>query len=89
MIHITQSVINISLEASCASNILYLIIFIIDFRQLLPTCLISIGVTQFIVGNNTPFHSAIECEFSMWSSAKIEESSTIEAVQMIDNILIR
>ena len=48
-----------------------------------------IGVIQYSAGNNVPFHSAIEYWFSMWSTTKIEESSTIKVVQMIHNILIR
>ena len=61
MIHIAQPVNNISLEASCASRYFIFKNCIIDCRQLLPTCLITIGLTQYVAGNNAPFHSAIEC----------------------------
>ena len=53
------------------------------------TCYIPIGLKHRMAGTKPLYQSAIKCQFSMQSTTKLEESSTIQAIQMIDNILIR
>ena len=60
-----------------------------DCRQLLQTCLMTIDLTQYRAGDNALYPFAIEYWFNMWSTTKVAKSNTLEAVQMINNILIR
>ena len=45
------------------------------------TCYIPIGLKYRMAGTIPLYQSAIECQFSMQSTTKIEESSTIQAIQ--------